>query len=236
VDQPRFDVLTRALSSLPSRRDLLGGFAGGLAFVSWTLGITNIEAKKKRGKKKKKRRGQTAPPASPPPGPTSPPPPETVLTYQCPGPKNSLVAGNGDIRFAQTFVAERGGSLRQIQFSIGKQSGTTGDYVVQLLKVVGSKPSHNPVDVLATVTIPNAEVAAGTEVTLTAPFTGPTLVAGTEYAAAISRPGAGPAEARINTLNVGGGACGGKLFLAVAGDVFAEEILAQDLLVSVLVV
>jgi hypothetical protein len=108
--------------------------------------------------------------------------------------------------------------------------------VVQLLRVSGGQPSHSPIDVLASVTVPDAQVASSSDATVTATFTGPALVAGTEYAAALSRPGVAQGEVSVNTIKVGGSACGGKLFLAVQGDVFAEEILVQDALVSVRVI
>src|SRR5262249_1767455 len=146
-----------------------------------------------------------------------------------------LISFGGEVRFAQTFTAERSGSLRQIQFSVNKRPGSTGDYVVQLLKVVGGKPSNSPIDVLATVTVPDAQVATSTDAALTATFSGPALVAGTDYAAAFSRPGAGSSDASLNTLLDGGGTCGGTLFLAVQGDVFAEEVNHLDSIVSVLV-
>jgi hypothetical protein len=106
---------------------------------------------------------------------------------------------------------------------------------VQLLKVIGGKPSHSPMDVLAAVTIPDAEVATSSDATVTATFAGTPLVAGTEYAVALSRPGVGVGEITLNTQKGGGGACGGQLFIAVTADVFAPEIFAQDTLVSVLI-
>src|SRR5215217_7495117 len=269
MDLIQLDAVSRTLTRLPSRRDVLRSLAGagvGLGTLRLlagspvggplTLGVGDALAEKigngeskKKGKKGKvtlchqgrtitvaksavkghKKHGDTV-------GPCQVAPSGSLLTYQCSGPKNSLVVGDGSIRFAQTFTAERNGSLRQIQFSVNKKPGTTGDYVVQLLRVIAGKPSHSPVDVLATVTVPDAAVAASGEATLTATFTGPALVAGTEYAAAFSRPGAALGEAAVNTISVGGSACGGKLFLAVAGDAFAEEILAQDALVFVHVI
>ncbi len=58
MDQNRFDAVTRTISSLPSRRDLLRGLAGaGLG-----LGIARlpelVEAKKKRKKRKKVKKPQ----------------------------------------------------------------------------------------------------------------------------------------------------------------------------------
>jgi hypothetical protein len=260
MNNNRFDTLLRSLSTAHSRRTGLRLLTGSAFTGLLTLGADSTEAKNgghgkgknKKGKKvtlchkgqsitvwksavkSHKKHGDTVGPCSS--GPTGPTPPGAVLTYQCPGPKNSGVSGDGAIRFAQTFTAERSGSLRQIQFSVKKEAGTTGDYVVQLLRVSGGKPSPSPIDVLASVTIPDAEVATSSDATVTATFTGTALVAGTEYAAALSRPGVGLGEVTINTIKVGGSACGGKLFLAFQGDVFAEEILVQDALVSVRVI
>jgi hypothetical protein len=66
--------------------------------------------------------------------------------------------------------------LYQIQFEITKRAGTTGDFVVELLAVAGGVPTNT---VLAAVTIPDASVPNG-DSTLTATFSGPPLVAGTE--------------------------------------------------------
>jgi hypothetical protein len=250
MDQHHVSIWTRSLRGVPSRRDVVRALAGaGLGLGALRLSDVASAKNKKKGKKVTlchkgqtitvaksavkghKRHGDTAGRCSS--GPAGPTPAGPALTYQCPGPKNSGVTGNGEIRFAQTFTAERSGSLRQIQFSVNKKPGTAGDYVVQLLRVSGGKPSHSPIDVLASVTVPDAQVATSSDAIVPATFSGPTLVAGTEYAAALSRPGVGLGEVTVNTLKVGGGACGGKLFLAVQGDVFAEEILAQDALVSV---
>jgi hypothetical protein len=229
MDQHDFDRLARSLGAAATRRRLGCILTGaGLGTIVSAFTLVDVDARAKHGrKKKKKRRRDAGPPVAPPPG--------TLLTYQCPGPKNSAVSGNGDVRFAQTFVAERSGSLRQIQFGVEKKTGTAGDYVVQLLKVVGGKPSHNPVDVLATVIIPDASVPTSDEGSLTAVFAGPALVAGTSYAAAFSRPGVAFADVKVLTRNGGGAACGGQLFLASGGDPFFPEILAQDALVSVVV-
>ena len=262
MDHNRFETLLRSLSTAHSRRNalrLLGGSAfGGLL----TLGVGRTEAKnggharaegKGKGKNKKgkkvtlchqgqtitvaksaakghKQHGDTAGPC--PSGPTGPTPPEAVLTYQCSGPGLSD-PGPDSTRVAQTFTAERSGSLRQIQFSVNKLPATTGDYLVQLLRVSGGKPSLSPADVLAALTVPDAAVATSSDATLTATFAGPDLVAGTEYAAALSRPGSG-AVGVGPIVTLGGSTCSGKLFVAVGAGEF-NEALNLDLLVSVLV-
>jgi hypothetical protein len=257
TDPSRRDVLrslTGAGLSLGALRLLAGGTFGGLLTREAGEALTkkgrkgNGKGKNTKGKKvtlchkgqtitvaksavkSHKRHGDTVGPC-----PSGPTPPRSVLAYQCPGPKNSAYSGSGTERLAQTFTAERSGSLRQIQFSVNKKPGTSGDYLVQLLKVVGGKPSHSPLDVLAAITVPDAAVATSSDATVTATFADTALVAGTEYAVALSRPGVGLAEITVNTQKGDGGACSGQLFIAVAADVFAPEIFAQDALVSVLV-
>jgi hypothetical protein len=235
MDQHHSTTWKRSLSGLPSRRDVVHGLAGGgLAAFAGSFWLTAAEARnakrhKKRADKdkktKKKRRGRaTSPGTASQPGP--------ALTYQCPGPKIDDVSGDGLVRFAQTFVAERSGTLRQIQFSIQK-STANGDYLVQLLRVVNGKPSTSPNDVLAAITVPDAAVATGSDVTLTGAFAGPALVAGAEYAAAFIRPGVAPGQVAINTRKAPDG-CGGKLFIADGAGPF-NEATNQDLLVSVFV-
>jgi hypothetical protein len=76
-------------------------------------------------------------------------------------------------------------------------------------------------------------VATSSDATLTATFAGPALVAGAEYAVAFGRPGSTNADA--NTRKGDGSACGGRLFIADGAGVFNEAV-AQDTLVSVLVI
>src|SRR5690348_3557761 len=104
MDYKEFDRRSRALGAAATRRLFGRGLAGGgIGALAGALGIFDVNAKQKRGKKKnKKRRGQGTKSV-----PTSPPPPGSVLTYQCPGPKNFLVSIDGNTRFAQTFTAER---------------------------------------------------------------------------------------------------------------------------------
>jgi hypothetical protein len=166
------------------------------------------------------------------PCPVTPPSTGPVLTYRCPRPKTDSLFGDDANRFAQTFTAERSGSLRQIQFSVNKKPATTGDYLVQLLKVVGGKPSHSPSDVLAALTVPDATVPTSSDATLTATFAGPALVAGTEYAAAFSRPASTSAGANYRKSD--GSACGGDWFNADGAGPF-NVAQAQHLLVSVII-
>jgi hypothetical protein len=136
-----------------------------------------------------------------------------VLTYQCSGPREDEVvriSGPDDQqRIAQSFTAAQSGSLYQIQFEITKRAGTTGDFVVELLAVAGRVPTNT---VLAAVTIPDASVPNG-DSTLTATFSGPPLVAGTEYATALRRLGGDEYEIGLRH----GNDCAGAAFVTVNG-------------------
>jgi hypothetical protein len=135
-------------------------------------------------------------------------------------------------RVAQIFAAGRNGTLRQIQFAIAKPAGASGDYLVQLVRLSDNElPSNSPLDVMAAVTIPDASVPLG-ESTLVANFAGPFLVAGTGYAAVLSRPGTelGGLQTRIHH---GGSDCDGTIAVADgAGDFDAQS---GDVVVAVLV-
>jgi hypothetical protein len=250
-----FDTLVQSLSHTPSRRTALrllaGSALGGLltreagGALARKGGKGKGKGKNKKGKKvtlchqgrtitvsksavkSHKQHGDTTGPC-----PSGPTPSGPVLTYQCPGPKTDSLSSDGANRFAQTFTAERSGSLQQIQFSIEKKPATTGDYQVQLLRVIGGKPSHSPTDVLAALTVPDAAVATSSDATLTATFAGPALIAGTVYAVAFSRPGSTSVGA--NYRKGDGSACGGDWFNADGAGPFTVAT-AQDILVSVLV-
>jgi hypothetical protein len=81
--------------------------------------------------------------------------------------------------------------------------------VVELLAVAGGMPTNT---VLAAVTIPDASVSNG-DSTLTATFSGPPLVAGTEYATALRRLGGDDYEISLRH----GNDCAGAAFVTVIG-------------------
>jgi hypothetical protein len=143
-----------------------------------------------------------------------------------------VLAGDGSARVAQTFGASRNGTLRQIRIAIDKPAGASGDYLVQLVRLMpNSLPSNSPIDVMAAVTIPDASVPLGGS-TLVATFGGPFLVAGTGYAAVISRPGTslGGLHTRIYQ---GGSDCDGTIAIADGEGDFDDQ--SGDLVVAVLV-
>lgn len=225
----RFESFLRSLSASPSRRGALGLLTGILLGGSFTLRADDVEAHNKlkkckkiddrdkrkqclkKAKKHQAQHRQTS----------APPPPVPVLAYQCPGPRDNTViriSGPDDQeRIAQTYTPAQSGSLHQIQFEITKKiAGSTGDdFVVELLAVgADGKPTNT---VLATAVIPNASVPEDLDVTLTASFSGPPLVAGTEYATALRRLGG--EEYEIGVRN--GNDCAGTAFVTVNA-VFTE--------------
>jgi hypothetical protein len=90
-------------------------------------------------------------------------------------------------RVAETFTALHTGAVTRAQFSVYKDSATTGDYVLDLRTLAGSSV---PTDtVLASTTVLNASVPDGQSLisnTFSAP---PSVVAGQRYALGVSRPG-----------------------------------------------
>jgi hypothetical protein len=205
-----------------SRRGLLGCLsAGALGSLGHTFAMGGTEAREK-GKKKgsKKRKKRCKPKLAP-----------RNLAYECPGTPTSFPEDDGSVRIAQLFAASRGGTLREIQMLTDKEASSTGDYTLQLLRVIDGVPAHSPLDVLAATTIANTDVPDG-ESTLIGTFSGPELEGGTDYAVAIVRPGAsGP---RPGSRVGSGAACAGQVFSAQDLEEF-EPAANSDLVLSVLV-
>jgi hypothetical protein len=133
-------------------------------------------AKKRRNKKRKKKRGKSGNAPTP------------ALAYDCAGPGTMSLLNGPTARVGQLFTATRSGLLRRIEIPVKKDGGSPGDWLIQLVRVTDRVPGHEPLDVLAAVTIPDALVPEGVS-TLTGDFRGTELKAGSEYAAVISRPG-----------------------------------------------
>jgi hypothetical protein len=196
----RFDQLFTFVATRSSRRIVLAGLTSGIfAALPLALTIEETEAKQKgQGRKHKKRskhKGQkdsppASPPASPPPSPApSPPPgPVAVVDATCPGPGGVYLAiNNGNYRFAQTFTALASGPLVEAQLRIGKQVGSAGDYILRLSPVDAFGVPTN--DVLASASAANSAVPDGfatVSFTFSFPFQ---IVAGTQYALVLTRPG-----------------------------------------------
>ena len=73
--------------------------------------------------------------------------PQLKLAFQCPGPGDGFLALGAGTRVGQVFTAARTGTLRQVRIPIFNEPGDEGDFVVQLLVVVGIRgdEAHNPV-------------------------------------------------------------------------------------------
>lgn len=203
------DGTTQDFGSSARRRILGFGSAALLGMAGSRLGPIGIEAKKRKKKRKKK---------------STP----LHLAFECPGPPTFIGFCGDECRAAQVLRTTRGGRLSRIQIHIDKPAESTGDYVVQLLRVdAADAPWHAALDILAATSIPNVDVPAG-ESLLTAGFAGPLLAAETDYAVAVGRVGN---QIRIGT--VAGTTCGGQLFSAHGLEPFEPS--NSDLVVSVFV-
>jgi hypothetical protein len=126
----------------------------------------------------------------------------------CPGPHEFQDVSVGQARYAQTFTAQGSGPLVAAQVSVTKFSIITADWVVQIVAVDGTGTPTNTV--LASTTVDPATVPDG-EVTITATFATPTVVAaGQQYALLITAPGADSVAVGVRE----GDDCPGTLFLS----------------------
>ena len=116
-----------------------------------------------------------------------PAPAQGLLDANCPGPSDSTFQTVG--RIAQTFTAQRTGSLVRGEFEINKAGSPGGDWVVQ---IVATDDSGAPVNILLASATPiaDATVPAGRS-RLAGVFASPLSVgAGKRYALVLTRPGA----------------------------------------------
>jgi hypothetical protein len=211
MDGGRFDDTMK--SRFQSRRGVLTGSAAlTLAGSLSALSPRSVEAAKKKPKKK------------------NPKPPALKSAFTCSPPLDDVFEASVISRYAQSFTATRGGSLREIRVRINKLVNDR-DYIVQLVRMSGAVPSASTLDVLAAATIPDTEVPTG-NATLVAKFAATNLVQGTQYAVVVSQPGS---EIAI-PVPLNGNACAGDFSQAVAdGDFVNENDPARDMTVSVLV-
>ena len=209
----RFDDTIRRIGE--SRRGILTGTAGlALAGALSARSPRPAEAAKRKKKKKK--------PAS-----------ELKSAYTCaPADTTDNVEASSLTRYAQSFTATRGGTLREIRVLINKALNS-GDYEVQLVRMAanGSVPSNGSFDVIAAAAIPDGDVPVG-NATLKAQFAATRLVQGTKYAVVVSRFG----HEMAIPVPFSGDPCEGTMAIAAAGDPFANlEDPVRDMTVSVLV-
>jgi hypothetical protein len=184
----RFDGLTRSLSAAASSRRRLLTGVAGGA-LGGLFGHPGVEVK--AGTRKK--------------------------TASCTA-DNGFIAGDGDDRYAQSFTPSVGGKLSRVRVKVRKFEGTTGEYILQIVSMVGGKPDPDPANAFATAKIRNGEVRPGLERTLTFTFAkdrAARVQAGTEYAFIVTRPGSTNLTVFQQSLNP----CAGQAFFfdATAG-------------------
>jgi hypothetical protein len=220
MDSYLFELPGRT-AQVGSRRRILGALSGGAlgAFGSLLIG-SNAGAKKRRKKQRKKKRTQSWN------GPSA------ALAYECAGPGSASLLNGPTARVAQLFTATRDGSLRRIEIPVEKDGGSSGDWLIQLVRAADRTPGHEPLDVLAAVTIPDDQVPEGVS-KLTGNFRGTRLDAGAEYAAVISRPGGALRHIVHVRGEKGPEVCAGSMYLASGGGEFNPG--AVEMIVSVFV-
>jgi hypothetical protein len=131
-------------------------------------------------------------------------------TASCEAP-NGFIAGDGEARYAQSFIPALGGKLSRVRVTIRKNEGTTGAYVLQIVNIVGGKPDPDPTNALATARIGNRKVRVGLKRTLTFNFgkdKAAIVQAGTEYAFIITRDG----SSDLTVFGDSGNPCSGQGF------------------------
>jgi len=176
-------TLPRSFTLAASRRGLLAGLTGGV-FAVGALGMDHDAEARKHGKNRK-RKGRKNKKQNRP---------RTRTDATCGGGSDAnLGAFSGNNRLAQTFTAIRSGPLVSAQILILKLAGdTAGDFVLRLSPVAKSGEVNAPAnEVLAETSFTDAALPVG-ESTVTFTFATPfTVVAGTEYALVLTRPGGG---------------------------------------------
>ncbi len=162
MDADRFDALARSLTDTATSRRRLLASVAGGALGS-LFGLAGVEVK--AGTRK--------------------------MTASCIA-DNGFIAGDGDDRYAHSFTPSVGGKLSRVRVKVRKFEGTTGNYILQIVSMVGGKPDPDPANALATAKIRSGDVRPGLERTLTFDFAkerAARVQAGTEYAFIITRPG-----------------------------------------------
>ena len=147
--------------------------------------------------------------------------------YTCPPSIDASQDYSDGTRVAQSFTATRSGTLRQIKIGIVKNPSGSGDYLVQVVRMDGTVPSNNAIDVIAAAVVPDAQVKTG-ETTLVVSFGTTRLTQGTEYAVVVSRPSG------FALLHTGGETCEGRVFVASSTEAFSPTAATfRDVIVTV---
>ncbi len=174
----------RFVPNAATRRGILAALAGGL-FTAGPLAllVDDVEGENHRKRKKRNRNRKRKDKK-----------PKTRTDATCGGASDTnLGAFSGNNRLAQTFTALASGPLVSAQIRIDKLPGEpAGDFVLRLSPVAKSGEVNAPTnEVLAETSLADGVVPAG-ESTVTFSFAAPfPVVAGTEYALVLTRPGGG---------------------------------------------
>jgi hypothetical protein len=170
-------ALLRRLSSSTSRRDVFASLSSGL-FATGVVNFADDAAARKKGKRRKRGKSKKD---------KNKDKPKIRVDATCPTSGLSGSGNVGDVRFAQTFAALASGPLVKAELLVEKEAGSTGDFILRLSAVDGSGFPTN--DVLAVAVAADASVPDGVS-TVTFTFANPaSVVAGTEYALVLTRPG-----------------------------------------------
>jgi hypothetical protein len=205
---------------------LLGGLLLAGAWVrarDGTAAKNNGRRKNKRKQaRRKKRRQRIAPPPS---GPI------TRVDATCPINTGSFLITTGDQRIAQTFTTVRGGPFVRADLEIFKKIGSIGDYILRLSTVDASGVPTN--EVLAASVVPNNRVP-DLFTAITFSFANPaTVVANTQYALVLTRPGSD----QLESIGSSGDPCAGRTFISSSQTApFAEDTTTFDMTFTTFVV
>jgi hypothetical protein len=201
-----FDVL----AVTASRRGIVAALSGGLlAINSLALGRDEAGARqnhhhqrKKHRRRKKRGNPRRAVPTSPSP--------MIVADAACGAIPNNSNEADGIQRLAQTFTALGSGPLVRVDLRIVKSVGQEGDYVLRLSPLnVAGLPTNT---VLVETMVAGAIVPVG-ESSVSFAFATPfSLVAGTQYALILTRPGGDGFKWLVNDDDL----CAGQSFVALS--------------------
>lgn len=197
MDTIHVDTMLHSLKSALSRRGVLAGLTGGLLATGFVIRDEDDAEAKKKGKRRK--RGKNKKDKNKP---------KIRVDATCPTSGGSGSSNDGNVRFAQTFTALASGPLVKAELLVEKEAGSTGDFILRLSVVDGSGFPTN--DVLAVSVAADASVPDGVS-TVTFSFASPaTVVAGTEYALVLTRPGGD----FIGAFGQTGNPCAGQRFFS----------------------
>jgi hypothetical protein len=199
-----------ALAATASRRGIFAALSAGLlATGSLALSLDEAGARKNHhhNRKKHRRRKKRGNPRRNIP---TLPAPGIVADATCSAIPNNSNEADGIQRLAQTFTALGSGPLVRVDLRIVKSVGQEGDYVLRLSPLdVAGLPTNT---VLVETAVASAIVPVG-ESSVSFAFATPfSLVAGTQYALILTRPGGDGFKWLVNDDDL----CAGQSFVALS--------------------